>query len=89
MPPNPDSPIRFPFRQGPSEIYGTLHRPVAKVYLRTTRLTWLPHYMFVDSGADYTLLLPLDRVPGRGEPLLLKAVQDQNLREGGTVSRIR
>lgn len=51
-----DPPIRFPFRQGPSEIYGALLRPVAKVCLRTARLTWLPHYMFVDSGADYTLL---------------------------------
>lgn len=52
----PAPPIRFPSTRGPSEIYGTLHRPNAKVYLLTQRGTWLPHYMLVDSGADYTLI---------------------------------
>jgi len=49
-------PVRFTFSQGRSEIYGKLYRPSAKVYIRTDRGTWLPHYMLVDSGADYTLL---------------------------------
>lgn len=67
-------PIRFPFRKGASEIYGAFYRPVAKVYVRTGRGTWLPHFMYIDSGADYSLLpqmigqfLGLESRPGERE----------------------
>ena len=53
---SPPQPVRFGFTQGHSEVYGSILRPGAKVYIRTARATWLPHFMLVDSGADYTLL---------------------------------
>lgn len=56
MPSSLPTPVRFRFTQGRSEIYGTVHRPGAKVYILTERGTWLPHSMLVDTGADYTLL---------------------------------
>lgn len=71
-------PLRFAFTRGRSEIYGIVYRPSAKVYLRSSRGTWLPHYMLVDTGADFSLLPKLI-----GEVLgLTKSATDRPHRAG-------
>jgi hypothetical protein len=68
--PQPSS-VSFPFLRGRSAIYGIVHRPFAKVFMRTGGNTWLPHYMYLDSGADFSIvpssigeILGLARRPG-------------------------
>ena len=71
-------PIRFAFSRGRSDVYGTVHRPSAKVYLRTSRRTWMPHYMLVDTGADFSLIPKLI-----GDVLgLMKSATDRPHRAG-------
>lgn len=48
--------ITFRYRSEKSEIFGALKRPVAKVYFKTHEGKWLPCFMYIDSGADFTLI---------------------------------
>jgi len=49
--------LSFEFRQERSDIFGTIHRPVAQVFFwNATKKQWVEFWMVVDSGADYTLL---------------------------------
>lgn len=48
--------ITFRYRAEKSKIFGVIRRPVAKVYLRTETNEWIPCYMYIDSGADFTLI---------------------------------
>jgi hypothetical protein len=56
------APIRFPFQVGVSEVYGRVTRPVAEVQLRVGRTSWQPHILFVDSGADFSMVSGLTGV---------------------------
>lgn len=47
--------MTFKYRIERSEILGGIRRPVAKVHFKT-RGEWLPCYMYIDSGADFTLI---------------------------------
>jgi len=49
-------PITFNYRSERSKIFGVVKRPVAKVYLKTELDEWLPCFMYIDSGADFTLI---------------------------------
>ena len=48
--------ITFRCRAEKSKIFGVIKRPVAKVYLKTELNEWLPCFMYIDSGADFTLI---------------------------------
>ncbi len=49
--------LTFPFEKSLSPIFGTIHRPVAKVYFFSqAKKRWYETWMIVDTGADYTLL---------------------------------
>jgi len=48
--------ITFRYRSEKSEIFGAVKRPVAKVYFKTDEGKWLPCFMYIDSGADFTLI---------------------------------
>jgi len=47
--------ITFPYREEQSKIFGRIYRPVARVKLKSER-GWIPQWMYVDSGADITLI---------------------------------
>lgn len=49
--------LTFPFEKSTSPIFGTIYRPVAKVYFfAQAKKRWYETWMIVDTGADYTLL---------------------------------
>ena len=48
--------ITFKYRAEKSKIFGVIKRPVAEVYLKTGTNEWLPCFMYIDSGADFTLI---------------------------------
>lgn len=48
--------ITFKYRTEKSKIFGVIRRPVAKVYLKAELNEWLPCFMYIDSGADFTLI---------------------------------
>jgi len=49
--------ISFLFERQPSEVFGTIHRPVVPAQLWSARAgRWVRVVMIVDTGADYTLL---------------------------------
>ena len=48
--------IRFNFQVEASELYGRVPRPTAEVHLRTGRNSWQLYFMYVDSGADYSIV---------------------------------
>lgn len=49
--------LKFPFDKSPSEIFGYVYRPVAKVSFWSRKIDgWVEVIMIVDTGADYTLL---------------------------------
>lgn len=48
--------ITFPYRREPSSLLGTIYRPVAEVYFKDLQGNELVSFMYVDSGADLTLI---------------------------------
>ena len=52
------SPHTIIFRYGTerSRLFGTIKRPVAKVYVRDASGNWVPCFMYIDSGADFTII---------------------------------
>jgi hypothetical protein len=49
------APLTFPYREERSRIFGRIYRPVARVKFRSEE-EWIPEWMYVDSGADITLI---------------------------------
>lgn len=49
------TPITFPYREERSKIFGRIYRPVARVKIKSENV-WVPQWMYVDSGADITLI---------------------------------
>jgi hypothetical protein len=47
--------MTFPYREERSKIFGTIYRPVARVKFKSDG-EWIPEWMYVDSGADITLI---------------------------------
>ena len=49
--------LKFPFDKSPSEIFGHVYRPIAKVNFWSQKTNaWVGVIMIIDTGADYTLL---------------------------------
>ena len=48
--------ITFRYRKEHSNLFGTVYRPVAEVYFKDVEGKDLISFMYVDSGADITLL---------------------------------
>jgi len=48
--------VTFKYRAEKSKIFGVIKRPVAKVYLRNELNEWFPCFIYIDSGADFTLI---------------------------------
>jgi len=48
--------VTFNYRTEKSKPLGKIKRPVAKVYFKTRSEKWLPCFMYIDSGADFTLI---------------------------------
>ena len=48
--------IIFRYRTERSRLFGTIKRPVAKVYVRDVSGNWVPCFMYIDSGADFTII---------------------------------
>jgi len=50
-------PLKFPFGEEKSTIFGKVYRPVAPVYFWSKKIKgWVGILTVVDTGADYTLL---------------------------------
>jgi|SRR3989344_7228492 len=47
--------LEFDFRKEPSSLFGEINRPVARITL-INGLNEIPEYVYVDSGADITLI---------------------------------
>src|SRR5574341_568032 len=47
--------IIFPYREERSKLIGIIYRPVALIELKS-EFGWVPEWMYVDSGADISLL---------------------------------
>lgn len=48
--------IAFPYRREQSGLLGAIYRPVAEVYFKDLQGNELISFMYVDSGADLTLI---------------------------------
>lgn len=48
--------IVFPYREERSKLIGIIYRPVAQLELKSEEFGWIPEWMYVDSGADISLL---------------------------------
>lgn len=48
--------VTFKFKEYNSNIFGSVHRPIAEVFFYTKDKSWQPITTIVDTGADYTLL---------------------------------
>lgn len=49
--------LRFSFTKSPSEIFGYVYRPIARIDFWSRKIDgWVEIIMIVDTGADYTLL---------------------------------
>jgi hypothetical protein len=48
--------VTFGYRSEKSDIFGAVKRPVAKVYFKDHENRWVPCFMYIDSGADFTLI---------------------------------
>lgn len=48
--------IEFDYREERSRTGDVILRPVAKVHVLKPQGEWIPHYFYVDSGADYTVV---------------------------------
>jgi gag-polyprotein putative aspartyl protease len=47
----------FPFKDDGEMFFGTVHRPVAKVFFKSPQKDiWIKTVMIVDTGADFTIL---------------------------------
>ncbi|MFA4957034.1 MAG: retropepsin-like aspartic protease [Candidatus Methanoperedens sp.] len=47
--------IEFSYRKENSKLIGVIYRPIAKVEFKSS-MGWVPELMYVDSGADITLI---------------------------------
>lgn len=55
----------FRYKKEESLILGKIERPVADVYLRTKKDSWIEFHPYIDSGADITIIpLSLGRLLG-------------------------
>ena len=48
--------IIFRYRTERSRLFGTIKRPVAKAYIRDVHGNWVPCFIYIDSGADLTII---------------------------------
>ena len=48
--------VFFRYRTERSRIFGSIKRPAAKVYIRGLNGDWAPCFMYIDSGADFTII---------------------------------
>lgn len=58
----------FPYRREYSTLIGEIHRPITTVYLQARNKRWIGFTLYVDSGADITLL-PKSACKGLGYSL--------------------
>lgn len=58
----------FPYRREFSTLIGEIYRPIATVYLQARNKRWIGFTLYVDSGADITLL-PKSACKGLGYSL--------------------
>ena len=65
--------IEFRYREEKSEMIGTILRPVASLEFRSRGCEWIEIRMYIDSGADMTLI-PLSF----GRSLSLELKKDEN-----------
>lgn len=48
--------VKFPYRRETSRIFGVIYRPVAQVLVSSNKSDWKSVLMYIDSGADISLL---------------------------------
>jgi hypothetical protein len=85
--------VEFACRKEKSGLLGDILRPVAQLEIRTEKSDWFSVIMYIDSGADITLvprsfgtLLGLDlskslgQIRGIGEAIVPLSLQDVNFR---------
>ena len=94
--------VSFPYRREWSRLLGEILRPVASIQVKSIAGHWFPALMYVDSGADLTLvprdfgkLLGMDlrqnlgTVAGvSGSPLRI-SVQPAEIRIGDSIAKAR
>src|SRR3989338_10692209 len=70
--------IDFEFREEDSNIFGKILRPIADVYFKDNEDSEVIAFMYIDSGADITL------IPQKfGEALGFKVEEDKIIEIGG------
>jgi hypothetical protein len=85
--------VEFAYRKERSGLLGDVLRPVAQLEIRTEKSDWFPVIMYIDSGADISLvprnfgaLLGLDlsknlgQIRGIGEAIVPLSLQDVTFR---------
>lgn len=93
--------IIFPYREERSKLIGTIYRPVALVELKSG-FGWVPEWMYVDSGADISLLprslgdllgfevtQDIQEIRGVGDSVVPVIIKDIDVRLGGDVFNAR
>jgi len=48
--------VTFRYRSERSDVLGTVKRPVARIYFKDHEGRLIPCFMYIDSGADFTLI---------------------------------
>ena len=94
--------VSFPYRREWSSLLGEILRPVASVQVRSSSGDWFPALMYVDSGADLTLvprdygsLLGMNLTENRGivagvaGTSLRISLQSADIRIGNSTARAR
>jgi len=85
--------VEFTYRKEKSGILGDILRPIAQLEIKSEKTDWFPVIMYIDSGADITLvprnfgsLLNLDltenlgQIRGIGEAIVPLSLQNVKLR---------
>jgi hypothetical protein len=85
--------VEFTYRKEKSGLLGDILRPIAQLEIRTEKSDWFPVIMYIDSGADISLvprnfgaLLGLDlsknlgQIRGIGEAIVPLSLQDVTFR---------
>lgn len=85
--------VEFTYRREKSGLLGEILRPIAQLEIRSEKSDWFPIIMYIDSGADislvprnFGLLVGLDltqnlgQIRGIGEAIVPLSLQNVNLR---------
>jgi len=94
--------VEFTYREEKSGLLGKILRPVAQIEIKSNRGEWFSTIMYVDSGADislvprnFGLLLDLDltknlgEIRGIGDAIVPLSLQNVNMKFNGNETKVK